>query len=255
MIEFIAFTKKEYMESLRTYRLVTLAAVLLVFGILSPLTAALLPEILGAIDLGDGVVLTLPEPSAIDSWTQFFSNIGQMGMLAVIISFSGSMANEFSRGTLVNLLTKGMKRHVVILSKFFSASVLWTIGYALCLAVCYVYTAYYWPSDVITNAPFAFFSLWLFGEFLIAILIFSGTLFGSFYGALLSCFGAIVVMALLNISPAIQKFNPISLSGDTLALLSGHKEIADFFPAVIICVSAIVILIIASILVFNKKKV
>ena len=255
MSSFIAFTKKEYMESIRTYRLFILIAVLLFFGILSPLTAVFLPEILGSIDLGDGVTLTLPDPSAIDSWAQFFSNIGQMGMLAIIIIFSGLMGNELSEGTLVNLLTKGMKRHIVIISKFVYACFLWTIGYALCLAVCYAYTVYYWPSDSITNAAFAFSSLWVFGIFLIAIMIFGGTLFGNFYGSLLSCFGVIVVLALVNIAPAAQKYNPISLAGDTLTLLSGHNKTADFLPAMLISIGAVIVFIIMSIVIFNKKKV
>ena len=255
MKAFIAFTKKEFTESLRTYRLVVLLAVLVFFGILSPLTAKLLPDILGAIDLGDGMVITLPEPSAMDSWAQFFSNIGQMGMLALIISFSGITANEISRGTLVNLLTKGMPRHTVILSKFFMASALWTAGYLLCLAVCYAYTVFYWPLDNISNAFLSFFSLWLFGELLIAMLIFGGVLFGTFYGSLLSCFGVIITMSLLSIAPAVQKYNPISLAGATLGLLNDQSGSADFVPAIIICSSAILILIIASIVVFNKKKI
>jgi len=255
MNEFIAFTKKEYMESIRTYRLFIFVAVLLFFGILSPLTALFLPEILGSIDLGDGVTLTLPDPSAMDSWAQFFSNVGQMGMLALIIIFSGIMGNELSERTLVNLLTKGMKRHIVILSKFVYACLLWTVGYALCLAVCYAYTVYYWPSDVLFNSFFAFASLWVFGVFLIAIMIFGGTLFSNFYGSLLSCFGIIVVLALINIAPAAHKYNPISLSGSTLGLLNGQNETADFMPAMIICASAAVALFVLSILVFNKKKV
>ena len=254
MRAFIAFTKKECTEGLRTYRLIILAAVLLFFGILSPLTAKLLPEILGAVDLGDGVSITSPEPSAIDSWTQFFSNIGQMGMLALIVTFSGIMASELSRGTLVNLLTKGMKRHTVVISKFISASFMWTVGYALCLIVCYAYTEFYWPASDISNSLFAFSSLWMFGELLIAILIFGGVLFGSFYGSLLSCFGVIITLALLNIAPAIHRFNPIGLAGDTLSLLSAQKEPADFLPAMIICASSVVLLTAASIAVFNKKK-
>ena len=242
------------MESIRTYRLVILASVLLFFAILSPLTAKLLPDILGSIDLGDGMVITLPEPSALDSWAQFFSNIGQMGMLALIITYSGIIANEISRGTLVNLLTKGMPRHTVIVSKFFTASVIWTVSYVLCLAVCFAYTVYYWPADSISNAFFAFFSLWLFGELLIAMLVFGGILFGTFYGSLLSCFGVIITMSLLNIAPVIRRFNPISLAGETLGLLNDQSVVADFTPAAILCASVIVLLIVGSIVVFNKKK-
>ena len=254
MKAFVAFTKKELVESLRTYRLVVLAAVFLLLGIISPLTAKMMPEILKSM-ADAGLVLTMPEPAAIDSWAQFFSNVSQMGMLALIITFSGIMASELSRGTLVNLLTKGMKRHTVIFSKFLFASVLWTVSYLLCLVVCYVYTAYYWPMDGLSHAFIAFFAPWLFGEFLIALLILGGVIFGNLYGSLLTCGGVIIVLNLLNIMPSVQKYNPVMLAGDTLNLLSKQKEVADYIPAFIICAVAAVLLIVTSVVVFNKKKV
>jgi len=255
MKAFTAFVKKEFLEGMRTYRLIVLAVVMIILGIMNPLIAKLLPEILGGIDLGGGIMIELPEPTALDSWTQFYSNVGQMGMLALIISFSGIMANELSRGTLVNLLTKGLKRYKVILAKFFTASVIWTGSYLLCLAVCYMYTEFFWPASVLNNAFLAFVSPWLFGELLIAILVFGGVLFGTFYGALLSCFGVIITLATLNIAPSVQKYNPIGLAGSVLGLLYEQNEPADFIPAVLISCAAVVLLITASIAVFNKKRV
>jgi len=253
MRAFVAFTKKEFVESLRTFRLIVLMAVFVLLGIISPLTAKMMPEILKAVAEA-GLVITMPDPVAMDSWAQFYSNVGQMGMLALIITFCGIMANELSRGTLVNLLTKGMKRHVVILSKFLYASVLWTVCYVICFAVCYMYTAFYWPMDGMNHVFLSFFAPWLFGELLLALLIFGGVLFGNFYGSLLSCGGLILVLSLLNIIPAVQKYNPIVLAGDVFNLLNGQKEVADFVPAFIICAAATVLLVAASVAVFNKKK-
>jgi len=254
MRQFIAFTKKELYESMATYRLYVLLAVFVIFGVMSPLIAKLTPDIIAS--MGDlGIEITLPEPTAMDSWEQFFKNVGQMGMLTLIITFCGIMANEFSRGTLINLLTKGMKRHTVILSKFLSASVMWAAGYMLCLAICYAYTAYFWPGGELSNVFLAFLSLWLFGEFLITLLIFGGVLFGNFYGSLLICGGVIVVLNLLNIIPKVQKYNPVILSGDTLNLLNERRGAADFIPAALVCAAAAVLLIIAAIAVFNKKRV
>lgn len=255
MKSFAAFTKKEFTESLRTYRFVILAAVFVLLGVMSPLFAKIIPELLSGVDLGGGIVMTAPEPTAMDSWSQFFGNVGQMGMLALIITFSGIMANELSRGTLINLLTKGMKRYIVILSKFFSASLLWTLNYLLCLAVCFAYTTYYWPDGILSNAALAFSSLWLFGEFLIVLLIFGGTLFGNFYGSLLTCFGVIITLNLLNILPKVPKYNPISLAGGTLNLLNSQREAADFIPAVIICIGLTVSLLAMAVIVFNKKRI
>ena len=255
MKAFIAFTKKEFMENLRTHRLVILAAAFILLGIMSPLLAKLLPELLGGMDMGGGVILNLPESTAMDSWAQFFKNVGQMGMLALIITFCGIMGSEFGRGTLVNLLTKGLRRRTVILSKFLSASVLWLGSYLLCLAVCYAYTAYYWPAAGLTHAFPAFLAPWMFGEFIIALLIIGGTVFKNTYGSLLTCGGVIVILNLLNIIPKAQRYNPIILSGDTLYLLDAQKGMEDFIPAAAICAVATILLVTASVAIFNKKQI
>ncbi|MDR1432056.1 MAG: ABC transporter permease [Propionibacteriaceae bacterium] len=253
MKAFAVFTKKELTESLRTYRLAVLLAVFALLGIMSPLTAKMLPDILGAIDLG-GMTLNLPEPTAMDSWTQFFKNVGQMGVLALIIIFSGIMASEFSRGTLVNLLAKGLRRETVILAKFTAATLLWTLAYLLCLGVAASYTAYYWEIEL-QNAPLAFGGMWLFGELLIALLILGGTLFANFYGSLLLTGGVTAVLSVLGIVPKLAKYNPISLSGGTLALLDGQASAGDFVTAVVICALCVVALLAASLAVFRRKRV
>ena len=255
MRAFAAFTKKEFTENLRTYKLLILAAVMVALGIMSPLVAKIMPDLLSGVDLGGGIILTMPEPVATDSWAQFFSNVAQMGMLALIITFCGIMSGELSKGTLINLLTKGMKRHTVILSKFLSASVIWLLSYLLCLAVCYAYTYYFWPDYAPNDALLVFSSVWLFGEMMIAVLIFGGAAFGSFYGGLLTCGGVVIALNLLNILPKVRRFNPVTLAGGTLELLLGTKTAADFMPAMYICAGAVVFLIIASIVIFNKKKV
>ena len=255
MTAFISFTKKEFTESLRTYRLIILAAVFLLLGIMSPLFAKLLPALLGGMDMGGGMILTMPEPTAMDAWAQFFKNVGQMGMLALIITFCGITANELSRGTLINLLTKGMKRRTVIFSKFLTASVIWLGCYLLCLGVCYAYTAYFWPGAHLENVFLAFFAPWLFGEFLSALQLFGGVLFGNFYGSLLTSFGVVIAMSVLNIIPAVQKYNPLGLAGGTLDLLSAQKGPGDFMPAMIICAGLAVLLLVGSVSVFNKKRI
>ncbi|GGC80334.1 ABC transporter permease [Enterococcus wangshanyuanii] len=256
MRAFIAFTKKELVESLRTYRFPVLITVFLLFGMMSPLFAKLLPEILKSLgDGGEGVVIKMPEPTAMDSWMQFFKNVGQMGMLVLIISFSGIMANELSKGTLINLLTKGMKRSTIILSKFFTASMIWLVSYGLCLIVCWGYTEYYWPSNGLENGFLAFSALWLFGELLIALLIFGGILFGKLSGSLITCLGAVGIFSIISLFPSLQKYNPIALSGDAVNLLNAQKVAADFIPAMIICILLTAAMLITSILIFNKKHV
>ena len=253
MRAYFAFTKKEFIENLRTYKLMIMIVVFLIFGVMSPLFAKFTPEILKAAGL-DASALGVGTPTAIDSFAQFFKNVGQLGLLVLVIVFSGIMANELSKGTLINILTKGMRRSTVILSKFIMATVIWTVSYLLCLAVTYAYTAYYFTIENISNAFLAFSSMWLFGVLLIAIVILGGVLFKNVYGSLLLTGGIVVVMTIVNIAPKLQKYNPITLSSDNMQLIMAQKATSDVMPAVIICAVLTIVSVIASIMIFNKKQ-
>jgi len=253
--QFIAFTKKELYESTATFRLYILIAVFILLGVMGPLMALLTPTILEGLAGGDsGIIIILPEPTAMDSWAQFFSGAVEMGMPILTIIFCGIMSNEFSKGTLINLLTKGLKRHTIILSKFTSAGFLWTIAFLLSVATCYLYTAIYWEAEAINHIFLVFGAPWLFGLFLIAILIFGGILFGNFYGSLFSSIGVAFVLMIANNIPGFSRFNPITVTG-TISLIRGTSKPSDFIPAVIVCGILIIMLIIGSIAVFNRKKI
>ena len=254
MKAYFAFCKKELVESWRTYRLVIMLAVFILFGILSPATAKLLPKLLDGADMGDGVIIHMPTPTAMDAWTQFFKNVGQMGMLVVVIVFCGIIATELSRGTLINVLSKGVRRSTVLLAKFTIATGVWAASYLVCLGVCYGYTAYFWPHTPMPHAALAFVAPWVFGLLLIALLILGGVCFKSLYGSLLTTGGVIVVMNLAGLIPQSAKYNPVTLSAGTLELLTKAKAPSDFIPALAICLALTAALIVASVLLFNRKQ-
>ena len=254
MKAFAAFTGKEFTEYIRTYKLFILLIVFMIFGFLSPITAKYLPQILEMAGL-DPATMGMADPTAFDSFVQFFKNVGQMGLLVVVIIFSGIMANEFSKGTLVNMLTKGLKRPTVILSKLVASVICWTVAYLLCLGITYGYTSFYFEIKGFHHMFAAFFSLWLYGVFLLVLVILGGTIFKNVVGSLLLTGGVVVVLSLINLVPSFQKYNPASLASDGLALLIAQKGLDELLPAFILCGAAILILAAASVLIFNKKQI
>jgi ABC-2 type transport system permease protein len=141
MRNYLVFLKKEVLEYAKTYKLLIMLMVFAVFGITNPLMAKLLPEILGSL-MTDGIIMALPEATAYDAWTQFFKNATQMGLIVMVILFSGILSSELSTGTLINMLTKGLSRTAVILSKYTCMVLVWTISIALCFGLTYGYTVY-----------------------------------------------------------------------------------------------------------------
>jgi len=250
---YLAFLKKEIYEYAKTYKLLIMLSVFAVFGITNPLMAKLLPEILESL-MTDGIVITLPEPTAYDAWTQFFKNATQMGLIVMAILFSGVLSSELSKGTLINLLTKGLSRTAVILSKYTCMALVWTASIALCFGLTYVYTLYLFPKDETSNLMFSAFCLWQFGLFLLAVLLFSAALTKSSYGCLLITGIFIVACMIFNIIPSAHKYNPISLASNNMGLIMNSVKASSIYGAVLVSFILSLIFVLLSVIIFKKKQ-
>ncbi len=250
---YMAFVKKELIEQLRTYRILILLSVFFLFGLMSPLSAKLLPEILSGMEM-QGMVITIPEPTAMDAYAQFFKNIAQIGVVVILLVFGGMISNELTRGTLVIVLAKGLGRHTVLLSKYTASLAVWTIAIALAGVVNQGYTMYLFDTSGITNLIFSLFCLWLFGAFLLALILLSSILTGGSFGGLILTATALAGLLLLNIFPSMEKFNPIYLSSHNTMFLTGSLSPADALWPILITIGWIVGSMAAAISLFHKKK-
>ncbi len=251
---FYAFTKKEIMEQIRTYKLLILFAVFFLFGMMSPLMAKMLPDILAGMDM-KGMEITFAEATVFDAYGQFFKNFTQMGMLVVLLVFGGVLSNELVRGTLVNILAKGLPRHTVILSKYTASVLLWTIGYLLAAVTNYGYTVYLFEDSSVENLIFSLFCLWLFGCFILALIFLSSTVAsGNFGGLVLSAIALVIMLMMGGIFPNTEKYNPITLASKNIALLNGTQSVADLIITIVITCILILACITCSIILFRKKR-
>jgi len=253
MSHYIFFLKKELLESVRTNKLLIVLSIFFVFGIMNPLTAKLIPDLLNFL-ASDGISITLAEPSAFDSWTQFFKNISQMGLIVIGIVFSGILSTELSKGTLINMLTKGLSRGAVILSKYTCMILIWTMSIIICFLVTWGYTVYLFPSGEIVNLLFSVFCLWLFGAFFLALLLFASTLVKNNYGSLLITGAVIVVCMIINIIPAAHKYNPLSLITENMSLITNTIAVSDLYYVIWIAGILSLVFLASSVLIFRKKQ-
>lgn len=253
MNHLLVFFKKELRECHRTYKLFILVAAFFILGMMSPLTAKLAPELLPRL-LPEGVSLELPQPSSLDSWAQFFKNIKQMGLVVVVLVFSGSLAGEISQGTLINLVTKGLSRQAVICAKYGAMLALWTVSIAAAFVVTWGYTIYLFPDDKSHNLFLAVFCLWLFGAFLLAQLLFSAALVSSSYGSLILTGGALVFLTILQIFPRLRPWNPLLLAAQNIELVANALEPQALGRAAGTAVFAACLLLTAAVALFRKRQ-
>lgn len=253
MKNFLVFTKKEIREQLYNYKLFIFLVAFFIFGMLGPLTAKLLPQIMSSMSI-NGMEILLPTPTYLDSYAQFFKNINQIGTLIILIGFSSCICGEISRGTLINLLSKGLSRNTIIISKYVSCLFLWTISYIVSSLAHYGYTLYLFGNHSTNNLFFSLFCVWLFGAFIISVLFVSSVLTKGIPGTLIISFAILGLLLILSIFPKLMKFNPLSLVSYNLGLMTNNTTISYIMLPIIITLSLIVFFIAMTLFLFRKKQ-
>ena len=145
-----AFIKKECMELTRTGKLLILGIIFIFFGILNPAMAKLTPwlyEMLSDQFADQGLVIGEVTVTALTSWTQFFKN-APMVLIVAILLFSGLFTIEYQKGTLVQIVTKGLSRNKIFFSKLLTVYGAWTLLYLVYTGITLGYTVYFWGNGI-----------------------------------------------------------------------------------------------------------
>lgn len=236
MKQLAAFTQKEFLELFRTGRFLVLAIIFLLFGIMSPAIAKLTPwmmELFSESLAESGMAITEVRVDVMTSWAQFYKNI-PIAMIIFFILFSNILTGEYQKGTLTNMLTKGLSRWKVLAAKGFTVLLLWTICFWLCFGVTYAYNEYFWGNG---SVPYLFLSglcIWLLGVWLISLLLLASSIFRTGSAVLLAGGGVFLLSYLLGILPALSRWTPIYLFAAS-GLQAGASP-SEFLPAAAVTV-------------------
>ena len=255
MKSLLAFIKKEWMDLIRSGRLMILLIIFLLFGIMNPAIAKLTPwmmEMMAESMEQSGLMVTEVTVDAMTSWTQFFKNI-PMGLIAFVLISSNLFTKEYSAGTLILVLTKGLNRYKVVVAKAVILFMTWSVCYFMCFGVTYAYNAYFWDNSVAHNLMEAVMFYWIAGVFIVALVVLFSVVFSNSTGVLLGTGGVIAASYLVAMVPKVAIFLPTKLMS-TAGLLAGVDDVADYREALIVTIVIIVLAFIASVPILNKKK-
>ncbi|MGX7109449.1 ABC transporter permease [Facklamia miroungae] len=250
----LIFIKKEMVEYYRDKKLFIMFIVFALVGLISPLIAKLTPIILESVST-NGAIIKIPTPTEMDSWAQFFKNIGQMGMLTLILVFSSQMSHELERGTLINLFSKGLSRKAVVMAKFFVGVIIWMTSCIVAFIMTFIYTGYFFDNTIRLDILLFALSLpFLFGVLLLSIELLGGIITGSTIGSLSFVGVSILLQLLLSIKSDWVTYFPIYLVTNPLDLLKG-TSIDVFHTSILITIILTVILIPSAVIIMNNKQI
>lgn len=255
MRSLLAFIKKEITEQLRSGRLMILGILFVMLGIMNPAVAKLTPwllEVMSESLAESGMTVTSVTVSAMDSWVQFFKNM-PIGLIAFILLESSIFTKEYSCGSLILSLTKGLDRYKVVISKTVVLIFIWTLGYWICFGITFGYNAYFWDNSVAQNLLFSVVCWWIFGLWVTILSVLFSTLSKSNVGVLSGTGAVVLASYLLGLFPKFKEYLPTMLS-DGNSLIYGALDKQTYIAPIIIVAALCVLCFIASFPVFNKKQ-
>jgi ABC-2 type transport system permease protein len=253
-----ALERKELLESWRTRRLPVVAIVFVGLGILSPLTARYLPEIID-LAMGDQQIdIPIPEPTLASAVVQLQENLIQFGALAAIVLAMGLVAWEKDRGTAAFILSKPASRGAFLAAKAAALALVLGIAVLAGVAVGWVYTAVLFEPMPIPGTAAMGVLIWLSLMAWGSITFLASTVFGSAAAAAGVGIAALLSLSIASAIPPVARWLPAGLDAPGRALALGQPmtsaDAAELATAVVGTVLIIAACLVVAWLSFRRQE-
>ena len=220
MNSFLTFLDKEWTELFRTKRLYALLGIFALFGMVSPILARYMKEIVSA-SMGKSAPIVVSEPVWSDSWKQFYNNLSQMGGISVLLIFMSSICGEKQAKTAALTLTKNLSPAEFITAKFMAAVGSVLLAFLPAVLLCWGYTYYLFGyagewKDIFAGA---FFFVIFMVVLLSTVMLASTMAISSAFAAVLA-FGGYLMLILSTYLPVIGSLMPGGLLSATISVIS-----------------------------------
>lgn len=216
--------RKEWLELIRSYRLLVVAVVLIFFGLTSPLLAKFTPEMVALLPGGEQLSMIIPPPTVVDAVAQYVKNMGQFGILLALLLTMGAVAQEKDKGTAAMMLVKPLPRGAFLAAKFAALTLMFAAALTGAAIACYYYTLLLFEAlDILPWLALNAFLL-LYILVFIAITLFCSTLTKSQAAAGGIALGLLILLGLLGAIPGLGKYLPGELVTWGVRLIMGDTS-------------------------------
>ena len=254
MRSFMVFLQKEWVELVRTKKFFILLCVFALFGMLGPVTARYMQEII-IIAMGDTMPLTVPPGTWIDSWGQFYSNMSQMGVICIIFLFMGCVIGEKQSGSAALSLTKNLSHTSFIIAKFSAAAIIFLISVLLALLICFGYTYFLFGyAGEISDVLMGIIAYGIFTLTLLAVIVLASTVSQNTTVSAILAFCAFIILSISSYIPQIGSMMPGILLAKTVELSTGETYSSITMATVVsVCISAVCLYL--SVLALKRQEI
>lgn len=247
--------KYDFIYLKRTSKFIIFPAIAIFFAILSPVTAKYMNEILELFLGSEGVGFTFPDPTVLDSYSQYIGNLFEIFMIVTVFVGVSLFMREKNKGELPLLLSKPINRTNYLLSKFISFTIMVFITLLVSGAIFAYYTYYLFGTvDIlITLNVTLLFMVYL--MFVLSIALITAMFFDSYAGASVVTFVTFLALSLLGgFSYGLLDYLPGRITSRIAEVILGTSTNMVWYNIIVIVVISITLVFI-SIKRFNKYDI
>ncbi|WP_181350660.1 ABC transporter permease [Thalassobacillus sp. CUG 92003] len=255
-MQWLTIFKRENLEAARNFKWVWVPLVFIILGVTDPLSTYYLPEILDSMGgLPEGATVDIPTPPPGEVLIMSLSQFNMLGVLIVVLMSMGTISGERKSGVAELVLVKPVHYHTYISAKW--AGTLGIVAVSLFLGLL---SSWYYTNLLIGDVAFGqFMQLFLFyGVWLALVVTFSlffNTLFRSpGMVSFLTLAVVILISMVSNVLSHILTWSPGLMIPHLSTMLAEGSVPGELWAATSISLATIVILLIASTLVFRTKE-
>lgn len=208
----------EVLRLFRTYRIWILVGVFGFFGVLGPLTARFLPEIVDR--LGGGAEIAVPDATPELAMAQYLGNALQLGLLA--IAFVAALSLAFDAKPEMAAFLRTRARVPQILAPRYVVNMAAAAGsFLLASGVAFVVTAAIIAVPSVGGTVVGSILVALYLCFVVALTGLFASVVRGVPGTALLTIGALILLSIIGLVPAIGPWLPSDLVGSYDALIGG----------------------------------
>jgi ABC-2 type transport system permease protein len=235
----------ELLRLIRTRRALVLGAVFAFFGMVGPLTARYLGEIIDRFG-GDQMTVIVPEAVPADGIAQFAANAQQIGLLVAVVVAAGALTLDAVPEMSIFLRTRVPSAARLVLPRYTVAATAVTAAYVLGVGI-----AWYESWVLLGGLPVIGMLLGtLFGilylAFAVAVAAALGSRLGGVLGTVLATLLVLLVLPIIGIADTIGRWLPSHLVGAQVDLVKDGSA-GDYLGATAVTIAATALLLAAAI--------
>jgi ABC-2 type transport system permease protein len=225
----------EWLRLARTRRLVALLGVYAFFGLLGPITARYLGEILERFG-GDDVQITFPDPVPADGIAQFIGNVSQIGILVAVAIGAGALVLDALPEMSIFLRTRVHPGSRILVPRLVVVFLAVAGAYTVGLGIAWYETAVLLGGLSIGAMFVGLLFQLLYIGFALAVVAAVGSRSSSVLGTVGVAVVVLLIMPLVGVVESIGHWLPSHLVGAQVALLTDAGAV-DYLPAALITVA------------------